>query len=885
MSPPPWSRRRRVAVALLTGYLALLALSHAVISGTDPAPAELGPAAQRAQVREVDGERHTAREVSLVYEDHGPKTGAPVLVCIHGSPGSRADFRALAPRLGTTVRTLLVDLPGFGDAERELPDYSIAAHAEYLRQWLDQLGLERVHLLGFSMGGGVALELAARLGPRVQSVTLLASIGVQELELLGDFHLNHAVHALQLGALWFLERCTPHFGAFTGRFFGVPYARNFFDTDQRRLRPILEELAAPVLIVHASSDPLVPVEAAREHGRLLPQSELWVLDPSQLTPAPGGGPPAHIRGHLLPFFDAELLAPRLLDFIARAERGEATRREQATPERRAQSSEPFRPAELRGMGLGIGLVLIALATLVSEDLTCIATGALVAQGRIPFLPGALACFFGIYLGDLLLYLCGRWFGARALGVAPLRWFLEPRAVERAAKWFDRRGLSAIFLTRFLPGTRLATYFAAGALRTRFWLFALYFAIAAGVWTPILVWLSSAIGGNLQQNVELFERALPIGLLATVAVGLLVIKVLVPLCTWAGRRRLRGSYLRLTRWEFWPAWVVYPPVVVAVLWRGLRAGRLTHFTAANPGIQYGGFVGESKSAILSQLATAGEAIPAWTLLPGAQPAAERLSLFEDWRREQGLDFPLVLKPDAGQRGSGVLVARDRAAVEAYLAGTDLDLVAQAYVPGLEFGVFYARRPSEPHGRVLSITAKHLATVTGDGRRTLEELILADPRAVAMARYYCRKNAERLDLVPAEGEQVTLGELGTHARGAIFLDGAEHLTPDLEAEVERIARCFEGFHFGRFDLRVPSPEDLRAGRHLRVLELNGVTSEMTHIYDPRHSLWTGWRTLLRQWELAAQIADEQRAAGVEVPSALTLLRALRDYRRGQRSHRGG
>jgi len=65
---------------------------------------------------------------------------------------------------------------------------------------------------------------------------------------------------------------------------------------------------------------------------------------------------------------------------------------------------------------------------------------------------------------------------------------------------------------------------------------------------------------------------------------------------------------------------------------------------------------------------------------------------------------------------------------------------------------------------------MPVVMGDGRRTLDELILADPRAVAMAATYLDAQEARLREVIPEGERVQLVELGTHARGAYFLDGA-------------------------------------------------------------------------------------------------------------------
>ncbi|MGH8595243.1 MAG: alpha/beta fold hydrolase, partial [Gammaproteobacteria bacterium] len=120
---------------------------------------------------------------------------------LHGSPGDAGNFNRLAELL-PDHRLIIPDLPGFGRSTRDIPDYSIRAHAKYVIELLDQLRVERAHVLGFSMGGGVALHLAESAPERIASITMLAAIGVQEMELLGDYHLNHALHGLQLGLCW-----------------------------------------------------------------------------------------------------------------------------------------------------------------------------------------------------------------------------------------------------------------------------------------------------------------------------------------------------------------------------------------------------------------------------------------------------------------------------------------------------------------------------------------------------------------------------------------------------------------------------------------------------------------------------------------------------------
>ena len=358
--------------------------------------------------------------------------------------------------------------------------YERAVAAVYVLQLLDRLGIQRVHLVGFSMGGGMVLNMARLAPERVASITMLSAIGVQEMELLGDYQLNHAIHGVQLAGLWLLKTALPRFGELNRVDMGVAYARNFYDSDQRPLRDILTSYSGPMLILHGSHDPLVPVEAARETSRLVPQSELHIL-PSN---------------HFMVFRDPRPLEPFLADFFDRVEAGRAATRATAAADRIRLAGQPMDTGHGPEPGFITSAVLLMsllAATFVSEDLACISAGLLVAEGRISFLFATFACFLGIFIGDVLLFALGRWIGRPALGRAPLRWLVRPGSLERASEWLTNNGAVAIAGSRFLPGTRLPTYVAAGALHTSARKFLGYFLIAAAVWTPLVVGLSTGLG--------------------------------------------------------------------------------------------------------------------------------------------------------------------------------------------------------------------------------------------------------------------------------------------------------------------------------------------------------------------------------------------------------
>ncbi|HEU0005054.1 MAG TPA: DedA family protein [Terriglobia bacterium] len=596
---------------------------------------------------------------------------------------------------------------------------------------------------------------------------------------------------------------------------------------------------------------------------------------------------------------------------------------------------PFDPTHIpKAMGVAAVVLFLFLAgsTFVSEDFTCIAAGVMVAQGQVGFPLAASACLVGIFGGDLLLFLLGRVLGRPALKRAPLKWFLRDSDVALSSAWFANQGFKVIVASRFLPGTRLPTYFAAGLLRTSFWKFALYFFLAAVVWTPAFVGLSAGLGSGVIGSSLLQGRDLALKLGVTAVVVFLTMRLLLSIASHKGRRLLVSSWRRVTRWEFWPPWVFYAPVVCYIILLALKHRSLTLFTAVNPAMPASGFIGESKSEILQGLSGAGDCIARFSVIEASGGLTVRFSKAKSFMAQNGLSYPVVLKPDTGQRGSGVAVVRSDAELQDYLQNSPAgptslqgtsgnppilsalsrlwgdgwpkrrrsrgpgeasianggeiarklptSTIIQEYVPGAEFGVFYYRYPNASHGRIFSITEKRFPRVIGNGNTSLERLILDDPRAVCMARFYLNQLASRLWDIPEQGESVHLVELGTHCRGAVFLDGSWVKTDALESAIDRISKTYDGFYFGRYDIRTPCVQDFQQGRNFKVLELNGVTSEATHIYDPKNSLLEAYRVLFAQWRIAFEIGAQNRRRYTKPTPLRTLAGLILEFKRRPR-----
>lgn len=515
-----------------------------------------------------------------------------------------------------------------------------------------------------------------------------------------------------------------------------------------------------------------------------------------------------------------------------------------------------------------------LGTFVTEDLSCVAAGIFSAEGHVDVVTATVACTLGIWLGDLGLYGVG-WLTARGL----LRWGWARRKMDRlrGSSWrraFEAHGTKILFTSRFLPGTRVPSYLVAGAIGWPFLRFAAVLGVAVVIWTPLLVGASLLFGrvvlDVLAQWGAYAWLAVP---LALVVVWLLV-RTLSLATSWRGRRLLVGQWRRLTRWEYWPPVFVFPPVVLDLLRAALVHRTPAVFTACNRGIPHGGLYGESKGDILDLLpaadadADAGVSVARYRRLERGASLDDRLAVVRTFLAAGRC----VLKPDQGERGAGVVVVRAEAEARAWLQACPHDALVQEFVGGEEFGVSWCRDPRTGEGAIHSVTHKVLPAVTGDGRASLEVLVLRDPRHVAMARHHLAQHQDRLRWVPEEGEVVTLGDLGTHSRGATFYDVRPLASPALHAAFDRFLMDAPGLDFGRFDVRAPSRDALAAGCGVRVLEFNGVTGEATHVYQPGYPWRRGVADMIAHMRRATRIGAANRAAGHAPATCGELVRVL-------------
>lgn len=310
--------------------------------------------------------------------------------------------------------------------------------------------------------------------------------------------------------------------------------------------------------------------------------------------------------------------------------------------------------------------------------------------------------------------------------------------------------------------------------------------------------------------------------------------------------------KLFRYEYWPWYGMFLPLVPVYVYGVLRTGKLLYFTAANPSIDMGGFFGEKKHEILDLIPDNFKVTSIHIV--GSLPANILQQL-----NDCGIDFPVIAKPNVGERGYGVRKIEDIQSLKVY-ASTESDFLIQEFVTyPLELGIMYCRYPNSESGFVTSITEKKFLTVIGDGNLNVESLLKVHPRGRMYIDMLRHDYAGRMQYVPKIHEEYVVHYIGNHAKGTQFLNGNAHLGNQLNNVFTQMSSKVAGVFYGRYDLKVPSYSDLIAGRNIKIFEMNGVSSEPGHIYD-LSNVFKAYKELSNHWLIIIKIANQNIKKGV-------------------------
>ncbi|RYG00424.1 MAG: ATP-grasp domain-containing protein [Chitinophagaceae bacterium] len=337
---------------------------------------------------------------------------------------------------------------------------------------------------------------------------------------------------------------------------------------------------------------------------------------------------------------------------------------------------------------------------------------------------------------------------------------------------------------------------------------------------------------------------------------------------------RPFFIRLLNWEYWPFHFVYGPIYLYWVWLCIRARSIFFFNAANPSIVNGGFLMESKKSIYDLMPAA--SYPPTLFFKAGIHFAEVIKSV----RNKNIKFPLIIKPDIGMQGRGVKKIETEDELAKYVTQLKVNFLIQAFVPfEKEIGIFYYRYPDETTGHISGMVAKDFLSVRGDGKSTIERLLLRDKRHILQLGVLQKTKELNLQEVLADQEKRELVPYGNHARGAKFIDASHLINAELLHTIDTICHCVPGFYYGRLDIRYRDWEELCAGKNFSVIELNGAGSEPTHMYDPGHSLLYAWKEIIRHWNILARISRMNHKLHcipyMSFPEGLKMFRENKEY----------
>jgi hypothetical protein len=327
------------------------------------------------------------------------------------------------------------------------------------------------------------------------------------------------------------------------------------------------------------------------------------------------------------------------------------------------------------------------------------------------------------------------------------------------------------------------------------------------------------------------------------------------------------FIRWLNYEYWPWWFFYLPMVPYYFYIAIKSRSFAFFSNSNTNIELGGFFGENKFEILAQIPN--QFKPITILVDDKLEKNGLISLLES----SGLTLPVIVKPVIGERGNDVALVKTIDELYTYHKTNLSSYLIQEFVDfSIELGVLFYRFPDDKKGSITSITSKEFMTVVGDGNSTILDLIRRNDRYLLLEESLISTYKSKLDEVLKNGESFLLEPIGNHCRGTRFINSNHLNNEKLTAVFNSIANQLQGFHYGRFDLKVKSLEELYAGKTIKIMELNGASSEPGHIYDSTFGLINAYREIAHHWDILAKICKQNKKYGHYPVSTNLLLKTV-------------
>lgn len=306
---------------------------------------------------------------------------------------------------------------------------------------------------------------------------------------------------------------------------------------------------------------------------------------------------------------------------------------------------------------------------------------------------------------------------------------------------------------------------------------------------------------------------------------------------------------IKKYEFWNPRIFEAPYYLYLLVRCLLNG-ITPLTLAKADFCLDhGEIGIG-SKLHTQMAFEQDRFLPSTLIDDGLSVDEKKNIIREFTNQHG--YPVILKSDVGCVGKGICKLSKPEDVEEKAPLLLGPFIVQKYTPlAYECGIFYVRHKGKP--AITAINKKHFPTVIGNGVDTL--LTLAQNHERFSEHWNSFLQYQDLDQILEQGEEKRLSFIGSHTLGCKFTDDTYLLTPELERAVFSIFENQPGFNFGRVDVKTENEASLKRGEFV-VIEVNGVASLPTNMFDPKFSIWQAYKIFMEHGRYLVDIALEQK-----------------------------
>ena len=186
------------------------------------------------------------------------------------------------------------------------------------------------------------------------------------------------------------------------------------------------------------------------------------------------------------------------------------------------------------------LIICGLGLPLPEDIVLVTAGMLAQDDGRSWIPVAVLMWFGVLLGDSIIFLLGRRFGAKLLAWQGTHHLFPPEKQAKVKALFDRNGATVLLIARFLPGLRAPIFSTAGAMHVSYFRFALMDGLAAVVSVPLFVWFGHWLWAKFDEDIQKLNAAMSKTHWFGLAVAGVILAVSFGIWRWRQRYRERNE---------------------------------------------------------------------------------------------------------------------------------------------------------------------------------------------------------------------------------------------------------------------------------------------------------------------------------------------------------